>query len=132
MSAFLTRLRVEILPPSEVSKRQVYLLLQDFVYDSNLFGRIVVPAGFKTDFASIPRALWRYLDPEDPCILYASVVHDFLYSLGGKMGEVAFSRNLADRVLREAMEISGARIDQRFAAYRAVDWFGGSHWDAAA
>lgn len=128
MSDFLTRLRVEILPPSEVKGRQVYVLTQDFVYDSNLFGRITVPAGFKTDFASIPRFAWRYIDPEDPCILYASVVHDYLYSLAGKNGAVAFTRELADRVLREAMELSGARVDQRAIVYNLVQWFGGSHW----
>jgi len=129
MSAFLSRLRVEILPASEVTKRQIYVLMEDFIYESNLFGRITVPKGFKTDFASIPRFAWRYIDPEDPCILYASVVHDYLYSLAGKMGEVVFARNLADRVLSEAMEISGARVDQRAIVYRLVDWFGGSHWD---
>jgi hypothetical protein len=130
VSDFITRLRVEILPPSEVKGRQIYLVTEDFVYDSNLFGRITVPAGFKTDFASIPRFAWRYIDPEDPCILYASVVHDYLYSLAGKIGEVQFTRDLADRVLREAMELSGARADQRAIVYKLVSWFGGSHWDA--
>lgn len=122
MSAFLTRLRVEILPPSEVKGRQKYLLTEDFIYDSNLLGRVVVPAGTRTDWASIPRILWRYLDPEDTAIQFASLVHDYLYTAQ------PCSREMADRVLKEAMELCGARWDQRAAAYRAVRLFGGSHW----
>ncbi len=131
MSAFLTRLRVEVLPPSEAIGRQVYLLTEDFIYDSNILGRIVVPAGFKTDFASIPRIAWRYLDPEDPAILYISVVHDYLYSVLGRLidGRV-FTREQADLILPEGMEISGARIDQRTVAFRMVRWFGSGHWNA--
>lgn len=129
MSAFLTRLRVEILPPSEVRKRQIYLLTEDFVVDSNILGRFTVPAGFRTDFASIPRILWRYLDPEDPCILYPSVAHDYLYSMAGNLDGRKFTREQADRVLEELMAISGARLDQRKAAFKAVDWFGGGHWN---
>lgn len=130
MSAFLTRLRTEILPPSEVKGRQIYLLVQDFVVDSNLMGRIVIPAGFKTDFASIPRAAFWYIDPEDPVILYASVVHDWLYSMVGKLADGRiFTRAQADLVLVEFMALSGARIDQRKIVHFAVEKFGGAHWN---
>lgn len=122
MSAFLSPVRMEILPPSQVKGRQKYRLLEPFVYDSNLLGRIEIPAGFLTDFASIPRILWRYLDPEDSAIQFASLVHDYLYFTQ------PCSREVADKVMVEAMEISGARWDQRVVAYRAVRLFGGSHW----
>ena len=39
---------------------------------------IVVPAGFVTDFASTPRALWSVIPPTGRYQL-AAVVHDFLY-----------------------------------------------------
>ena len=40
----------------------------------------VVPIGYASDGASVPRFLWRLLSPKiDPVTLRASVVHDFLY-----------------------------------------------------
>src|SRR4051812_29221534 len=39
---------------------------------------VVVPAGFVTDFASTPRAIWAVLPPVGNYQL-AAVVHDFLY-----------------------------------------------------
>ncbi len=130
MSSFLTELDTRIIAPSRVKGRQIYMLLQDFVVDSNLMGRIIVPAGFKTDFASIPRAAFWYIDPEDPCILFASVVHDYLYSMVGKLVDGReFTREQADRVLVEFMALSGARADQQKIVFFAVDKFGGSHWN---
>lgn len=122
MSTFQTTLRTDILPPNETGKRQRYRLAAPFIYHSDLLGRVEIPEGFLTDFASIPRLLWRYLDPEDPAICYASAIHDYLYSAQ------PCSREMADKILVEAMSISGARWDQRVAAYRAVRMFGGSHW----
>ena len=39
---------------------------------------VSVPAGFVTDFASIPRGLWTAL-PRDGDYVWAAVVHDYLY-----------------------------------------------------
>ncbi len=131
MSAFLTDIHVRIAPPSKTGTRQVYTLDDDFEYQSEILGRILVPAGFCTDFASIPRPVFSYIDPEDPGILYPSVVHDRLYSLEGKLPDGrTYTREQADSVLKEAMELAGARWDQRQVVYRAVRLFGGSHWNS--
>lgn len=131
LSAFLTEIVVKILPPSRVVGRQKYVLHHPFVYDSNLLGRIEIPAGITTDFASVPRILWRYLDPEDTCVQYPGLIHDQLYAWGGKLPDGReYTRLQADQVFREAMEISGARWDQRVAAYNAVRLFGASHWNS--
>lgn len=123
MSAFLTDLDTRMSRPENAVKgRNRYTLLAPLVYHSEILGRIEVPAGFVTDFASIPRLLWRYIDPEDACIAYPAVVHDWLYF------SQPCPREVADKVLAEAMDVSGARWDQRVAAYRAVRMFGGSHW----
>lgn len=124
MSAFLHRLRVDILLPHELDggARQLYQVVEDFAYDSDLLGRVEVKAGFVTDFASIPRAAWRYIDPEDPCILMPSVLHDWEYT------RQRFAREQCDLLLREAMRTAGARWDQQALVYRLVRAFGGSHW----
>src|SRR2546426_7470924 len=58
---------------------------RDSVLTSDLWYRIgnteyviVVPAGFVTDFASTPRAIWAVLPPSGRYQL-AAIVHDFLY-----------------------------------------------------
>jgi len=65
---------------------------------SRVSGRgVTVPAGFVTDFASIPRIIWPLL-PKWGKYGLASVVHDYLYAVG--RGE----RADADAALLEAME----------------------------
>jgi hypothetical protein len=49
----------------------IYQLLNDMHYED-----IIVPKGFKTDLASIPRFYWHVLTPVD--IADAGIVHDFL------------------------------------------------------
>lgn len=125
-SAFNTNLLLCAWNPVFCPDGQRYNLTEPLLYQSSIAGAITVPAGFITDFASIPRAAWSILDPEDPVILYPSVVHDYLYSEGYKLG----TRERADRVLREAMEVCGAAAWQRESVYRAVRWFGASRWAA--
>src|SRR4029078_9803104 len=77
-------------------------LVQGFRYDTDLLaaGAVYVPAGFETDFASMPRPLWSILPPTG---LYGkgTVLHDYLYRKSG------VPRELADRILLEAMEVLG-------------------------
>jgi hypothetical protein len=109
--------------------RSQYDLHEPFAFDSK-HGLITAPQGMVSDGASIPRIAWRYIDPEDPCILFASIVHDYLYSVKGAFDNdaPALTRQQCDEVLIEAMAASGARWDQRQAVYAAVRLFGGSHW----
>lgn len=59
-------------------------LLSPFTVSGNGY-KIVVPAGFETDFASIPRLFWRICPPWDRH-MRAAVVHDYLYSFGEARG----------------------------------------------
>ena len=85
---------------------------QDFYYDTDVlllgYGtysyepRVTIPAGFISDFASIPRILWALLSPTTGLLGgdygKAAVVHDRLYRTKGLS-----TRFQADRVLLEAM-----------------------------
>ena len=73
--------------------------------------RIVVPAGFVTDLASVPRAVWSFYPPDGPWAK-AAIIHDFLYFTKGTgvwhkhqgiSREKPYSRREADDILREAM-----------------------------
>lgn len=112
-AAFLTRLVFEDdggLP---------FTLVEPLVFESVVVGRhIVVPAGFKTDLASIPRALWNILPPVGGYDAGA-VVHDLLYQRGAIDG-VQVSRGDADKVLREGMEVHGVGVWTRRLIYAGV------------
>lgn len=58
-----------------------------------------VPKGFKTDFASIPR-IFRAIIPPTGKWSNASVLHDYLYTDGYKLG---VSRKQADKIFYNAM-----------------------------
>ncbi len=127
---FLSTLSIDAVPPGETGKRQRWILTQDFIYRSEALGTFTVPAGFETDFASIPRIAWQYVDPDDPCVLYPSIPHDALYNWKGVMATgQKYTRKQADDVFLEAMKEAGARWDIRAVAYRAVRIFGGKYWN---
>lgn len=85
---------------------------------------IVVPPGFTTDFASVPRVFWMLL-PRWGRYGNATVVHDFLYYAQDR------SRAQADRVLLEAMAVLATPAWQRGLIYAAVRVFGGLAWRLA-
>lgn len=134
---FFGALDLRAFTPAEVRARksevQLYRLLTDFTVVVPEVGRITVPAGFVTDFASIPRLVWAWLSPEDPVVLFPSIVHDYLYSIKGEIeGSPAISRERADQVLRDAMIACGARSSQAWVVYHAVRVGGASNWNGTA
>lgn len=83
-----------------------------------------IPAGFITDFASVPRALWAVFPPTGP-YGKAAVVHDYLYVLGGRLGsDLIVSRSETDRIFREAMATLGVGTVRRWLMWVAVRLFG--------
>lgn len=98
---------------------------------------ICIPAGFVTDFASIPRLLWNLLPPTGS-YGKAAVVHDWLYRHCGMVTistplqhdvkGVTYSRAECDEIFREAMEVLGVGWFTRQTIYRAVRMFGGSSY----
>lgn len=83
---------------------------------------VVVPAGFVTDFASIPHALQSFISPMGPYLLPA-IVHDYLY------WEQVCSRPQADSLFLKAMVEMEVPERTRMAMYRGVARFGGSAWE---
>lgn len=122
---FLTPLDVELVNDIENDGRGEWVLKSALVYSSDVASTtIIVPAGFKTDFASVPRVPIAFVLAGDTAH-DAAVVHDYLYSAG------ALPREVADAVLLEAMAVSGVPSWRRYAMYWAVRAFGGSHYTAA-
>jgi hypothetical protein len=94
MSRFLTPLRAE-------KSGDVWTVLQPLVYKSDVAQNVfIVPEGFVTDFASVPRIPLAFLLTGDSAH-EAAVVHDYLYR------EQTVDRATADAVFREAAKVSG-------------------------
>lgn len=99
-----------------------WLVLDDFFYDTDVsmtrgnLHRVVVPKGFVTDFASIPRPLWAIVGgPADGKYRKIAVVHDWLYRTPGLA-----TRGQADAVLLEGMKVSGCSWWTRSVIYAGV------------
>jgi hypothetical protein len=86
---------------------------------------IDVPAGFVTDFASIPRQLWALASPHG-FYSRASIIHDFLY------WDQRCTREQADRIMLIAMQESAVSFAERQAIYAGVRAGGQSAWDGNA
>lgn len=74
-SAPLIRLPISTMGESDA------VLMEDWYIDNVVGFRFVVPAGTRTDGASIPRFLWRLCGhPLMAPRVYAALLHDWLYS----------------------------------------------------
>lgn len=109
---YLTPLLVESLTDTD------WRIFADFRYRSAVLKAVVVvPQGFVTDFASVPRVPLAYwlaggIANKPACI------HDWLYRSCG------CPRADADAVFKEAMELSGIVLWRRQGMYMAVRTFG--------
>jgi len=80
---------------------------------------IFIPAGFLTDFASVPFG-FRLIIPRRGRHSIAALVHDFLYLIG-------YSRREADYVFLTLMRKAGVRVLRRAVMFATVRLFGGIH-----
>ena len=102
--------------------------------DTNKTESIVVPSGFETDLASVPRAAWALIAPWD--VARAAIVHDILYKTirqyRWKMKTkedkdlVAKAKVISDKVFLLAMNDAEPPVAQwkKYSAWKAVDLFG--------
>jgi hypothetical protein len=89
---------------------------------------VIVPAGFVTDFASIPKRLQSVFSVHGPYLL-AGIVHDYLYWEQGASG---CTRAEADGIFRLVMIENKVTRPTYNAMYRAVRLAGQGSWDGNA
>ena len=110
---FLTDLILDPLP------YQQWRVVEPFIVDGTIAGRIEVPDGFICNLNSIPRPFWSISLPTD--YPEAGVVHDW-----GYRGNLP--REVADSVYRDILEHLGMGRTRRNMRYWAVRGFGGMHY----
>lgn len=102
---------------------RAFILLEPMIYvigDTKSF--ITIPAGFVTDYASIPRPLWGLYSPHDQ-YSRAAIVHDYLY------WSQLCTRDQADNLFMIAMKESDVPVVTREIVYLGVHERGQSSWD---
>lgn len=118
MGMFKTPLDLVLVEEAGTWTNARWVLDSDFVYSSDVLRDfVVVPKGFETDLASVPRlpVVWLLAGGRGD---RASVIHDYLYR------ETKTSKAEADAVFYEALIDSGTSRWRAWLMYQAVVWFG--------
>ncbi|WP_019986312.1 DUF1353 domain-containing protein [Rudanella lutea] len=110
-------------------KADRWRLVQPLTF-STLVGQVVVPVGYKTDFASVPMILWGFFPPIGRHCR-ACVLHDYWYDnrlFEAELGETR-ARYLADRELYERLKaVEPRKWLRNWCMYAACRLFGRSWW----
>ncbi|PUA19564.1 DUF1353 domain-containing protein [Glaciimonas sp. PCH181] len=123
MSAFLSKLQMENATDMDDG---LWVLTAPLFYQSDVAKQtFIVPRGFKTDLASVPRLPVVFL-LAGATSNEAAALHDFLYSTH------PVTRSVADAVLKEASAVTGVPVWRRWLMYIGVRIGGASHWDPVA
>ena len=108
--------------PGTLTVRRVdastWALVDELVYQGR-WERFVVPAGFRTDFASVPRPV-TWLVPRFGAYTLAAILHDWLVTEGIRSGTVTARQ--ADGIFRRVMRESGVPVLRRWLMWAGVRW----------
>ncbi len=113
MSKFLTPLDLR-----HTGERQ-FELLRSLIYEDSNGVLWEVPAWFKTDLASVPRAAW-YLFPPSGEYAAAAVLHDYLTVMAPKFN---MKQAVVDSLFLEAMKATETSVLRRYPLYWSVRVF---------
>ena len=112
MSSFTEDLLVKVLA-EERNGQGLFEVAQPFTFDIGFLGSgetVLVPAGFVTDFASIPRFA-RSLFPTSGKVAKAALLHDYMLLLNDPRAADAFA---------EALKVAGVGKVRRWLMVAAV------------
>lgn len=104
-----------------------YELVGDLTYINDKL-KVKAKHGMPTNGASVPRFMWRLIgSPFVGDYVCSAVIHDALYI---SQGLGLLTKEEADKLFLEMMEIEGVSLWKRNAMYYAVKWFGDEAWDS--
>lgn len=87
---------------------------------------VTVPAGFRSDGASVPRFFWCVVfPPGDIHALVGAFLHDFIY----RTHPTGWTRKEADRLFREVIVADGVPAFRAWLAWLGVHLFGRRAWE---
>lgn len=114
--------KIEVLKDAYGDK--IFKLLEALNLDIGDGAHVIVPDGYLSDGASVPRFFWRILSPEiDPITLAPSIGHDYLYE------KKMMTRKETDQWYRKELIENGYPKWKATLTYWGVRLFGWRHWD---
>lgn len=114
---------VEVREHAEDSRGNVFTLLRPIERCG-----VIVPAGFESDGASVPRLLWGVVFPrDDRQALFAALFHDYVY----RTHPLSWTRYAADLAFRTFLLAGGVAYHRVLLAYAGVRLFGRKAWKEA-
>lgn len=117
MAEFIGIYQIEEVDPYSVKT------LQDIIYIANNGDIVLVPVGFVTDGASIPKIFWSIIgSPFTGKYKKPALIHDYLYATH------LTSRKRADSIFIEGMKYLGVSRVKRVLMWLAVKIGGGFIW----
>jgi len=90
--------------------------------DKERYSEVMIPKGFVTDLASIPKVLWPILPPTER-YTHAAIIHDYHYWTQN------ISRDEADEIFKIGMKELNVPGWSSYAIYKAVSLAGGTAWE---
>lgn len=96
-------------------------ILSPLLYVNTDGTQVSIPAGFVTDFASVPQIFWNIIPPIGD-YAKAAVLHDYLYRFH------VFARAQCDAYLLDGMKELGTPLWKRLTIYWNVRAFGFIAW----
>ena len=117
MRVHFSPLIIEVMPDGEH-----YELIRHF-YVTMEGTKFIVPSGFITDFASVPRGLWNIFPPHGR-YSKAAVLHDYLYRFS------KLTRKRCDEIFLECMTAIGVPYIKRYLMYWGLRVGGWAAWNS--
>ena len=121
------RNKLQLQPANNGHKFEIINPFIIYIGNKDLHIDLTIPAGFWTDFASIPKMFQNILSPLDSH-LRAAVLHDYLY-YKQVIDNKPIARAYADKCFLDAMKTCGTGKIKREMMYYAVRSFGWITWN---
>ena len=123
---FLSELDTRCLhhPPAWANPDRAFQLLSPFKVRIGQFEVVEIPAGFISDFASIPPIMRSFISPTHVKISRPAWLHDFAYATNYRD-----SRRISDDLIMCGMMVEGASRVLREVVYAGVRIGGWVAWD---
>lgn len=91
------------------------------------FGNWIIPSGYRTNGANVPRAFWWLIEPNQSNIMPAVIAHDFLCDIADESLKDQYYCNFktADAVLHNHLKIlkqHAWKVKLMYAAVRVFHW----------
>lgn len=92
-------------PKVQATKNDKFFLIESYKYNS-----VVIPKGFITNGADIPRVFWFVVHPFKPKFFPAVIIHDYLIKIATNKDEIIYANYYFEKILLQIENSLKTRI----------------------